>query len=503
MIGINKGKFWRDYNKLKKSAHEATRWNKIEDSYCLIQTAAKIAYNLPFTYADDELESIIQKIAGQSLITKGFSPCKNRFVLYDSFGMDNKGLTQQYLRALINWKVDFLYIFDSTENSDIGQDIYQELNDHESAEIYITPKDCNCSFKKSQLIIERIQQYCPETAFIHIAPWSVMAIGIWSQLPIINRYMIDITDHSFWLGKTAADYFIGFRNYGNHISNYYRGIEKYRLLTQKYYPIVNKNIFQGFPKLPENKVVILCGSNYYKIYGKSGIFLEILKRVANENQNCIILFAGSGNVLPFKKFIKKHNLQDRIILIGERNDINEVVKRSDIMLATYPFGGGLMTQYALINAKPLIAYESSDLSLSSIDYLLQSKNIPQIIFNDINLFYMRINKLINCSTARQEMSERLEGCVLSPEEFATDLKRKIEYNKSSQLLPMTVNRIAIEDLYCELENDWIKQYEFIKIINLKGKYFYYDLVGAFKAYFFVFIRRFPDIPNWVIRKLSN
>lgn len=49
-----------------------------------------------------------------------------------------------------------------------------------------------------------------------------------------------------------------------------------------------------------------------------------------------------------------------VFLIGDRHDINEVFKHSDIFLNTYPIGGGLMTQYAAANSKPILSLGVKD-----------------------------------------------------------------------------------------------------------------------------------------------
>ena len=55
-------------------------------------------------------------------------------MFYDVFALDNKGLTQQYLRALISWRVKILFIFEGSDLSK-SKKIIKELNSYSKAEV--------------------------------------------------------------------------------------------------------------------------------------------------------------------------------------------------------------------------------------------------------------------------------------------------------------------------------------------------------------------------------
>ena len=141
-----------DFNALKKYAYQAYNKKKYEDVYCFVSCAATLAYHLNFCYCDDELESLINKVSKETLNTPHFSPIKDRFVFYDYFGMDNRGLTQQYIHALKNWDVEFLYILESRSLSEKST-IFNELKSIKKAQIYIVPDGMTNVEKTKKILV--------------------------------------------------------------------------------------------------------------------------------------------------------------------------------------------------------------------------------------------------------------------------------------------------------------------------------------------------------------
>ncbi len=68
---------------------------------------------------------------------------------------------------------------------------------------------------------------------------------------IIDRYLIDLTDHAFWLGKSAADYFLGSRDMSASLQYFQRGIEKQNMIKLGVNLIINEyNDHTGLPFNP-------------------------------------------------------------------------------------------------------------------------------------------------------------------------------------------------------------------------------------------------------------
>jgi len=492
----------KDYSYIKNLAINALNKKKYHDTLKLIETAAKLAYHLNFRYADDEFEGLLQYLSDISLKNFEFSPIKNRYVFYDYFGIDNKGLTQQYIFALKEWDVDFLYIMENSDNEEYAKEILEELSEIRGAEICIVPNNSDY-IKKAGYILDKISQYRPEKAFLHLAPWSVLSIIVWNSIDNVTKYFIDITDHAFWLGKSCSDYFIGFREYGYVISNKYRGISHDKLITQHYFPVLSTYPFQGFPSLSEGKTIIFTGGSYYKVYGENNTFLNILRKIVIDNPSCIILFAGNGDSKPIEKFLKVNKIVDRVLLIGNRKDINEVFKHSDIYLNTFPIIGGLMSQYAVANKIPLIGYTDKLISCNYTEGIFNFVSNTKFTYTDMNDFFNEINLLISDKIYRDKQVNNYSNLIPTPELFSAELKNKLSQNTEKYSSTLEIDEKIFMNLYFYAENNFLHAYHTIKISTLKSLYFKYDFFHAILSFINVIYFNKDKIFKIVLKKVKN
>lgn len=494
----------RDYESIKIKIKKLIDEESFENAFVLISTAAKIAYETNFKYSDDELENLLSSISNLALPKVSFTSIKNRFVFYDYFSLDNRGLTQQYISSLKSWGFDFLYIVESQENLKYAQNIMKELGDISGAEVFVMPEGLS-QVEKACITIEKISRYRPEKAFLHIAPWSALAISIWNVMPSVVRYYIDITDHAFWLGKSCSDYFIGWRDYGSAVAMKYRGIPPDKLLQQTYYPIINDFEFQGFPHITQGKTIILSGGSYYKVYGENDLFFGILKRIVCENENCVILFAGSGNDEPFRRFINSNYLQNKIILIGNRVDINQVFEHCDIYLNTYPFIGGLMSQYAIINRKPLIGYTSKDYAFNFSEEVFLPCPDVKFSFTDLNEFHREINLLINDPMRRKYATKNYGSLIPSKYEYQKSLLELIENNKQDikEKMSVAIDVCKIMQLYLAIENEYMHVYHINKFRRLRILYFRLAPLDALLSISYMLCFNRKEFFKVIFKKLIN
>lgn len=220
-------------------------YHKVMDAISLM---ANMAYNINSFYTDDALEEFIDRVSLDFVKrNKDITPIENKWIFYDSFGWDNRGLTQQYIRALISWNVEFLFIFENFSES-LSKEILLELKNYNKASIYIVDNTTPLE-KRLNKLVKVIENYNPSKAFLHLTPWNPFSFLLWNRFADIERFQINLTDHAFWLGKKCFDYCIEFRDYGYNISLKHRGIPKEKLLLAPFYPIVDtQNRFEGFPK---------------------------------------------------------------------------------------------------------------------------------------------------------------------------------------------------------------------------------------------------------------
>ena len=313
-MAFTKDKLSKQYNSFKKLAYKYFEEGNFEKSKKYIEVCARIGYKYNFSYCDDELEHLISCISQALYKEAKVTPKNGKIVFYDSFCIDNRGLTQQYIRAIFSWGFDMLFI---TSAKKIGNDILSELKAGNSTILQIDSSPLNQNKEYYQEIILRFQ---PEAILQHFSPWDIEGFILWHRITGADRYLINLTDHAFWLGKCCTDHILEFRRYGIYLSLHQRRIDAKKLLFQPYYPIESKKAFQGF-NIPQNKTLLFSGSSYYKIYGKDKIFLKLVRQVLEANDNAVFLLAGNGNDRPIKKFIKEHNLGERFFLLGNRNEL--------------------------------------------------------------------------------------------------------------------------------------------------------------------------------------
>lgn len=478
-----------DYNALKSYANRSFGLNRHSETERLIIAASKIAYTYNFRYSDYELDGLLSQLASEYIKDYHKASSKKGYVLYDSFGYSNRGLTLQYIRAFVSWGVKFTYILEKP-NPD-SKEIIDVINNYSNGSFVILNNDFDYQ-DKAKLIYQAISDCSPEKIFFHIEPWSTSAIIASYALVDYDKYLIDLTDHAFWLGHNAFDFYIGFRNYSVFISYYYRGIPKEKLIVQEYYPIFgSNNSFNGFEMSLMNKKVILTGGAYYKMTGENGKFLEILKRICIENSSIMILIAGAGDSSHLVSFIERNNLSDKIKLIGNRKDITEVFKNVDIYLNTYPLGGGLMCQLAIASKVPLISYNDKTLPLTKCEDLFIGCDNQRFSYYNADEFHAEINRLINDEAYRKSTTVGYETLLLTESQFSTSLREKVSGGVTIADIEIfnDFDKERLTNLYLSMENEQLKCYAGNKIVQLGLAYVKYDPLGFIKCLCMAFVNK--------------
>ena len=89
------------YQQLIKRARQNVEKKKWAKAVSNVESAAEWAYNFNLFYADADAEKLLQEVADVHIPRLNvYGGDENRCVLIDSFCLDNRGLAQQYLRAM-------------------------------------------------------------------------------------------------------------------------------------------------------------------------------------------------------------------------------------------------------------------------------------------------------------------------------------------------------------------------------------------------------------------
>lgn len=469
MIPIHQKDILSVYNYFKAKALKHCSKSEHEQSLSCIALCAKIAYHSNFFFSDVELDGCLEEIAKQLLSEPNGQIHPNRYVLIDTNGTDNHGLTQQYIRAFIQMGVEFAYIYESTDLSRIPL-ILEELRSYDKATIFTFDQDYS-QVEQIKRIADFVKEYRPERYFMHIMPWDVIATSICSVLGQTVRYNINLTDHAFWLGAKFIDYSIEFRDFGATISIEKRGLLKQQLLKVPYYPLINRSEFKGLPTMSSKTTVkMFSGGSFYKIYGEHDKFFYLVKRLLEENKHVELFYAGGGNHQPFKQFLIKNGLSDRVHLIGSRSDILEVFENTDIYLGTYPISGGLMSQYAALCGKPILAYTDPKYATNFVEGFINHRKQHSITKVTEDRFFEYAARLFQSKEYRLSEGERLLNSVISPVAFAEELKSALLSNESrGEIRLENIDYESFSLLYLEVENQFEFNIQRLVAYNLRSR----------------------------------
>ncbi len=463
---ITKNNIIEDYQYFKEQASKSFSNKEFDKSIIFLELSAKIGYKFNFIYTDDEIENLIDNIGKNILDDEIVIERKhNKIVFFDSFSNDNRALTQQYIRALINANYELLYI---TSKEKIGNDIYEELKKYQKAEVLIIRG--NSLNEKIVSTLAKIVSFQPSKAFLLFTPWDIIGFILWSQIKGLDRYFINLTDHAYWIGKNTTDYFLEFRKYGAWLSANHRKIPIEKLLFQSYYPLETNKKFAGFPIDTNDRVIAFAGSSFNKVYGENFTFFNLIKDVLKNNPKLIFFFAGNGNSKPFINFIKKNNLQNKLIYIGNRSDIDEVIKRVDIYVNTYPMMGGLMSSYAAIHNIPLIGYTDELLFDFNNTYdLLDIPDNGRIVITSKKDFLSLFTTLVNDPEERRKNIVDTKNSIISKSNFEQLLIQNIKYQKSRINIDGYEPKIDLEkvtNLYYDITINYLKDYHLLIFTTL-------------------------------------
>ena len=387
----------------------------------VISALATFLYEWNQEYVDIELENSLDLIAQRNLHPSyNKNQCNNDTVLYyDSFGYDNRGLTIIYLKSLCELGYKVIYVCPERQEQPV---LENAIKDYGVIWRFVPPKN---TLDKAYRITDLFNEWKPSCAFLYALPGDSAAVAAFNVFKnVIIRFQINLTDHAFWLGINAFDYCIEFRNYGATVSYKYRNIVKSNIVLLPYYPYVDKTIpFEGFSQKFEGKKVIFSGGAVKKTIGdKDHLYCKMVSNILQENSDVAFLYAGSGSdTTELDDLISQFS--SRAERIPERKDLYQVLKHCTLYLNTYPYLGGLMTQYSAIAGKLPITLCKGDNNLAGLIY---NREILKVEFSDINQLIVEVNHILSDEKYRELKESNLADSVISEETFSTELKNVIE-----------------------------------------------------------------------------
>lgn len=431
-----------DYEALLRYAQRAYRKGKFPLLFSCIETLAHWLYHTNLKFSAPELDKLIRDAS----FNLGLDVCEakgtpRKVVFIDYFAWDNKGLTEQYLSALLGMNMDVLYINLNEEKIFKSSNILKLL-DASKCEVMAFSKAMSVQ-DKILLSYNAISLFSPSHVFFHTAPWDIVSPALCCFFPSLIKLNINITDHAFWLGVAEFDYVLNFREYGAYVSTSRRRMSAEQQLFVPMYPVIPNGVPSILPFTKnENSTVLVTGGAFYKVIDDSNHYLNLMASVLIENPDSFLYFIGSGDSSSIKGFISDNRLEGRLFLLEERADFFEVLKASDIYVGTYPVGGGLMTQYCALAGLPFVALKDKEDSTDKLLSVLRNRPKYKVLFDSVDDCRKEINKLISDKGYRSLRSDDFFNCAPSKEKFDSAVKEIING-------PLVSQRHAVYAVGCD------------------------------------------------------
>ena len=424
------------FTRFKRKAQNSLARKRYDSCLKYLNAAARTAYTFYIGFTDEEIEAMLKQLSGNVQKRETFEG-RPRCVFYDTFSQDAQGLTMQYVDAIIaaGWEMLYLTEFGLEDPRSIR--LKQTLYDYSKTKVVVVPRS-KSGLDKAQFVYDTIMDYAPDKLFMHIHPSAVEAVTAFYALPKkITKYQINLTDHAYWVGAGCLDYSFEFRDYGASLSVGRRGIPKDKVLLMPYYPMMKATEFTGFPKEAEVKVKIFSGASFYKIMDENDTFFKLNKAILDVNPNAVTLFAGGGDMSMLNGLIEKYGLCGRFIPIGQRNDIFECYKHSDIYLSSYPQFGALMAQFAAHASLPILAYANSMSGV--VEEVICQKHSERITFTSIDSLVEEATHLVNDVEYRKKRGNAMRDCVIDVEEFNNSFEKSVTMGESQYAMNIDEN----------------------------------------------------------------
>lgn len=411
-------------NKLKSIALDTLDKKEFNACMSALSFAAETLYTYNQFYVDDELEKITVEVGNDIKDKLNFAKynqkdIKDDILLYDGFGLDTRGVVLMYLNALGKNGYKVTYATNNKVKNDIPS-IKKMCEKYGFKILYI---DMTNYEKWCIQLAEIFEQVKPKAAFFYTTPFDTSACATFSMYKgLCKRLLIDLTDHAFWLGKEANDYFLGSREMSAYIQYYERKIPKSKCIKLGVNLLIENCLdHSGLPFDVEQNKYIFSGGALYKTLGDANnSYYRIVNHILEKHADVRFIYAGDGDDVELKKIV--NNFPDRAFHIHERKDFYYLIQNCTLYLNTYPMFGGMMMKYsALAHRLPITLKHGSD-----SDGLLLNQEECNIEYNNYDDLIEDVDRLLCDDDYRRRREKKLDGSVITEERFVNNIRGVIE-----------------------------------------------------------------------------
>lgn len=474
MKNLNKNIIMSDYEKLKKLGIKLYKKRRFDECISVLKSLSWLMYNYNIIYTDDDIENIIISLASEYHTVKKVNTNNTYVLFYDYWAIDTRGLTTIYLSALLKngYNIIFLtYLRNNNEQMSIIKSLLSSSSD--SHLFFLDEKKSNKKLIQEMLAL--YEKFNPNWAFFHSMPNDVLGCIYFAALSS-TKFLINLTDHAFWIGKKSVDYIIEFRNYGYTVSIQKRLVPPSALIKLPYYPVITKNVStDAVDFFKQHSKVIVSGGSLSKIYGDPS-FLDIVKYILDTYHDAVFVFIGNGNSKSLISFIQDNNYTDRFFLFPERPDFCYFIEHCFFYLNTYPIIGGLMTQYAIYFGKiPLTLKKVDDSSNDIMELFIKDCSVT-FSFNSIFDIKKEIDSLFNDKKYKENKENIIKNLIISEDNFNTQVGKIIKANSSDYNFAIdNIDYDSYPDKYISAQNNINNDYERLFLLS-RNIYIYFKFI---------------------------
>ena len=407
-------------DRLIKIAQKQTAAGKLDQALNTVATCALTLYTSNPRYMEPRLEDCLDALAQQFPVPKDALPPRDSEVLfYDGFGLASRGLVMIYLQALCarrkvtlvtrrEWAPNMLEAI-SLVKSHGGRVCYLK-GLQKDRDVRALQRIIAISGAKHLFMYANSDDVVVTTAFLRAGAGRI-------------RYLINLTDHAFWIGSRCADRYIEFRDYGAAISREYRQIPGQKLVKLPFYPRIRENReFQGYPADFDESTqqLVFSGGALYKTVSEDNHYYRMVDMLLYEHPQVVFWYAGAGDGSKLEQLAKQY--PGRVWHTPERRDLFAVLRRCTFYLSTYPICGGLMFQFAAAAGKVPVTLKHDDIS----DDLLMGQKKLGIEFDTPRQANEEMTRLLTNPEYRWQKEARMTRSVLTERSFEKRLTQLLE-----------------------------------------------------------------------------
>lgn len=161
--------------------------------------------------------------------------------------------------------------------------------------------------------------------------------------------------------------------------------------------------------LPVNSCVLISGGRFTKFQHR--LYWESINEILEQHSNVIYMVSGVEEMqIPFFRELVSAHVRDRVRFLGWRADFEQILGVADILVDTFPNGGGQVIVQAMARRIPVVAHRNNYLNefcqtdWSPVeDFLLDSELVVER--GDFDAFKKILGRLISDSNFRQLKGE--------------------------------------------------------------------------------------------------